>query len=407
MVSSGLSVRSLLCSLLVGSALFASDPADLLSTLQSDSFKLQQEKNSADSGQLEYSWINPVTISYDYSHSNQFDRTQINRSLSVRVDQPIFKSGGIWYAVKYAKATRRVGALTIEAQRRAAIKQAVATLFNIKKSIYQIKKQKLLIENDRIDIERKKEQYLSGDLDSSFLDQAILQKNRDTLALFSLEESLAQLKESFANLSDEDPESVRPPRFSLVDRDIFLKRNIDMAQSSEQILQKEYFNIMTWTRYMPTLSLQGSWVKPYKNGSIYLSSYPSATKSYYVYGFSVSIPIDVTSYHTIESTRADYLKAKLDLSQKRIEAENRYKSVLDRLKVVDRRVQLAKEDRELYVSLVESTKEKVDAGEMTVFDLKTMENSKEIRDIDLKIYDIERQLLLLDLYEKMYDDSIQ
>ncbi|MCF6202036.1 MAG: TolC family protein, partial [Hydrogenimonas sp.] len=241
----------------------------------------------------------------------------------------------------------------------------------------------------------------------SFLDQAILQKNRDTLALFSLEESLAQLKESFANLSDEDPESVRPPRFSLVDRDIFLKRNIDMAQSSEQILQKEYFNIMTWTRYMPTLSLQGSWVKPYKNGSIYLSSYPSATKSYYVYGFSVSIPIDVTSYHTIESTRADYLKAKLDLSQKRIEAENRYKSVLDRLKVVDRRVQLAKEDRELYVSLVESTKEKVDAGEMTVFDLKTMENSKEIRDIDLKIYDIERQLLLLDLYEKMYDDSIQ
>ncbi|MCF6201866.1 MAG: TolC family protein, partial [Hydrogenimonas sp.] len=120
MVSSGLSVRSLLCSLLVGSALFASDPADLLSTLQSDSFKLQQEKNSADSGQLEYSWINPVTISYDYSHSNQFDRTQINRSLSVRVDQPIFKSGGIWYAVKYAKATRRVGALTIEAQRRAA-----------------------------------------------------------------------------------------------------------------------------------------------------------------------------------------------------------------------------------------------------------------------------------------------
>ncbi|WP_457593269.1 TolC family protein [Hydrogenimonas sp.] len=407
MVSNGSNVRWIICSLTLAATLcMAGEHDSLLSVLKQNSFDLQHKKNSADSGQLEYSWINPISIGYDYSHSNQFDRTQVNRSLSVRVDQPIFKSGGIWYAVKYAKASRKVGDLSIEAQRRAMIKQAVASLFNIKKSQYQIKKQKLLIENDRIDIERKKEQYLSGDLDGSFLDQAILQKNRDTMTLFSLEEGLVQMRESFGNLSDMDPDKARLPRFSLVEKERFLKENIDIALGAEQITQKGYFNIMTWTRYMPTLSLQGAWIKPYKNGSIYLSGYPNATKSYYTYGFRLSMPIDITSYHTIESTRADYLRAKVTLDDKRVEAENLYDAVLKRLKVIDKKSALAKEDEALYASLVSSTKEKVAAGEMTLFDLKTMENSKAIRRIDLKIYDIERQLILLDLYEKMYDGSV-
>ncbi len=406
MVSNGSNVRLIVSSLLAATTLFSAEPDDLLSALKKGSFDAQLEKNSADSGQLEYSWINPITISYDYSHSNQFDRTQINRSLSIRVDQPIFKSGGIWYAIKYAKASRKVGELGIELQRKAAIKQAVSTLYNIKKSELQVAKQKLLIANDKIDIERKKEQYLSGDLDGSFLDQAILKKNQDSIALFSIEESMVQLRQNFANFSDMDPDEVEPPKFSLMRKSMFLKENIDIALSSEQIVQKDYFNTMTWTRYMPTLSLQGSFVKPYKNGSIYLSSFPNATKSYYTYGFRISMPIDVTSYHTIESTRADYLRAKIERDDKRREAENLYKAALRRLEVIEKKIELAKEDERLYASLIESTKEKVEAGEMTLFDLHTMENSMSIRKIDIKIYEIEKQLVLLDLYEKIYDGSV-
>ena len=406
MVSNGSNVRLIVCSLLSVTTLFSAEPDDLLSALKKGSFDAQLEKNSADSGQLEYSWINPITLSYDYSHSNQFDRTQINRSLSIRVDQPIFKSGGIWYAIKYAKASRSVGELGIEVQRKAAIKQAVSTLYNIKKSELQVSKQKLLIANDKIDIERKKEQYLSGDLDGSFLDQAILKKNQDSIALFSLEESMVQLRESFKNLSDADPDKIEPPHFTLIEKSTFLKNNIELALAKEQIVQKDYFNTMTWTRYMPTLSLQGSLVKPYKNGSIYLSGFPNATKSYYTYGFRISMPIDVTSYHTIESTRADYLRAKIERDDKKREAENLYKAALKRLEVIEKKIELAKEDERLYASLIESTKEKVEAGEMTLFDLHTMENSMSIRKIDIKIYEIEKQLVLLDLYEKIYDGSV-
>ncbi len=407
MASSASNVPFLICSLLFTITIcFGKEPYTLLSTLKEKSFEFQQRKNAAESSQLEYSWINPITIGYDYSYSNQFDRTQINRSFSVRVDQPIFKSGGIWYAVKYAKASFKVGDLGIESQRKSLIKQAVSSLFNIKKSEYQIDKQKLLVENDRIDIERKKEQYMSGDLDGSFLDQAILQKNRDMMTLFSLQESLALLRKNFADLSDMDPEKVKLPHFSLVEKKRFIDTNIDLALRREQIAQKEYFNILTLTKYLPTLSLQGAWIKPFKNGLIYLSGYPNVAKSYYTYGFRASLPIDITSYHTIESSRVDYLRAKIELSDKKVEAENLYKSVLSRLEVIDKKLALAKEDEDLYTNLVKKTKEKVKAGEMTIYDLKTMENSRSIRQIDQKIYEIERQLVLLDLYEKMYDDSV-
>ncbi|WP_201352967.1 TolC family protein [Hydrogenimonas urashimensis] len=400
----GSKLRWALCSLLAVSVLQAGEADELLSALKRKSLALQHEKNRADSGELEFSWVNAVTLSYTDSRSEQFDTTQRRREFAIVVDQPIFKSGGIWYAVKYAKATRHVGDLLIETQRRQLIKQVVATLFNFKKNAYQIEKQKLMIENDRLDIERKKEQYLSGDLDSGFLDQAILKKNQDTLNLYVLEDTKAQLQKRFDDLSDADPSTIKLPRFTLMDKETFLKNHIDLARQKEEIDQKNYFNTMTWARYMPTLSVQASYVKPYENnyffsgGNVY-----DLTDDYYTYGFRLSMPLDIKSYYTIESTKVDYLNAKVKLSDSRREADNTYVATLKRLKVLDRMIELSKSDEVLYSSLVKSTKEKVDAGEMTMYDLQTMQNSKRIRQLDQKIFDLDKQLVLLDLYEKSYE----
>ena len=171
-----------------------------------------------------------------------------------------------------------------------------------------------------------------------------------------------------------------------------------------EIIQKDYFNIMTWARYMPTVSVQASYVKPYENnffftgGNIY-----DLTDDYYTYGFRVSMPLDIKSYYTIESTKVDYLNARVMLDDKKREADNAYVATLKRLEVLDRMIELSKEDEKLYESLVASTKEKVEAGEMTVYDLETMENSKTIRQLDQKIFALDKQLVLLELYEKSYE----
>ena len=399
--------RWLLCSLAAFSTLGAAEnPDDLLSALKRETLKLQHEKNVADSGQLEFSWINPVTLSYTDSRNDQFDTTQKRREFVVSVDQPIFKSGGIWAAVKYAEATRSVGDLAIEVQRRQLIKQVVATLFNFRKNRYQIEKQKLLIENDRLDVERKKEQYLSGDLDSGFLDQAILKKNQDTLQLYTLQDTKAQLRKQFRDLSDADPETIALPHFSMMDEKSFLAHHIDLMRQRQTITQKDYFNTMTWTRYLPTLSVQASYIKPFENNYYFTGgTLFDLTNPYWSYGFRLSMPLDINSYHTIESTRVDYLNAKVALADKRREAGNMFEATMKRLEVLDRMIALSKEDEALYASLVESTREQVEAGDLTIYDLRTMENSKKIRQLDQKIFELDKQLVLLDLYEKRYDRS--
>ena len=395
MALNDLNLRYVACSLLITTSIYAGEVDGLLSSLKLETLQLKLDKNSNESKKLEHSWINPVMISYSYSTTDQFNESLTNKSLSISVDQPIFKSGGIWYAIKYAKATKKVGELSVELQKRTLIKQVVSTLFNLKKSEYQIKKQKLLIENDKIDIERKKEQFLGGDLDSSFLDQAILKKNQDIMTLYTLQDTKAKLESSFKNLSDLNPSSIDLPRFTLIKKDDFIKNSINLVLAKEQVVQKDYFNTMAWARYMPTLSLQASYIKPYGN----------EFDSYHSYGFRISMPIDITSYRNIQSTKVDYLKAKIEFLDKKREAKNEYDAILKRLSVIDKRLKLAIDDEKLYLSLIKNTKEKVKAGEMTTYDLKTLENSKTMRQIDQKIFDLDKQLVLLELYEKSYKEN--
>ena len=402
--------RWLLCSLLglVGVAQAQEDPEKLLSALKRKSLDLQLQKNAFDSDALEWGWINPIFLRYSDSRNDQFDRTQKSRQFTVTVDQPIFKSGGILAAIKYAGATRSVGDLSVESSKRALIKQVVATLFNFRKNRYQIQKQRLLIENDGLDVLRKKEQYLSGDLDSGFLDQAILKKNRDTMVLYNLQDSRAQLEKRFKDLSDADPATIALPHFKLMDEKRFLLHHIDLVRQKRTTVQKAFFTTMTWSRYLPTVSLQASYIKPFEN-SFFLSGSQIAdvTDSYWTYGFRVSMPIDVNAYAHVESARVDDLHAKTVLLDMRREAADQYQATLKRLKALDRKIALSMEDEKLYGSLVESTKEKVEAGELTEYDLKTMENSRKIRILDRKIYELDKQLVLLDLYEKSYDDTLQ
>ena len=165
---------------------------------------------------------------------------------------------------------------------------------------------------------------------------------------------------------------------------------------------------MTVSRYLPTVSLEASYIKPFENSYYFTGSrLTDLTDPYWTYGFRVSMPIDINAYAHIESARVDDLHAKTVLLDMRREAADQYQAALKRLKVLDRKIALSIEDEKLYSSLVESTKEKVEAGELTEYDLKTMENSRKIRILDRKIYELDKQLVLLDLYEKSYDDTLQ
>ncbi|HFC03477.1 MAG TPA: hypothetical protein ENJ74_01265, partial [Nitratifractor salsuginis] len=92
-------------------------------------FDYQQEANRLQSAVLRKSWVSPIMLNYSETTSTMFlNGHETDRVFNVGIDQPIFKSGGIYYAVKFANAQEGATRTEIRLQRRQLITQAIETL---------------------------------------------------------------------------------------------------------------------------------------------------------------------------------------------------------------------------------------------------------------------------------------
>ncbi len=365
---------------------------ELLSGLKQDIIKNEKKTNELNSDNLEKSWINSIVGSFSYSNSDASGTRQESNTISVTMNQPIFKSGGIYYAIKYANANRDFLRLSTKLNEQTEIKTVLSALYNLKKLDFQIQKQRYMIDNAKIDIIRKKEQYQNGFLDSSYLNQAILSESSLQRSLLDMKSSRLELLRTLKSYSDADISSVSLPRFSLIDKSDFLSKSLLLKQKNAQAIVSNYLKKMTIANYLPTVTFNAGYYNTHDFGS----------KQYTNFGLKISMPLlDLNRGRTIEIKRLEYLKSKMQIQDtKRAESEN-FDLAVKKIKLLEKKVALAKDDLKLYDSLLLSTKDSYKAGEKTIYDVKTLENSKETMSIDVDIFKTEIQLSLLDLYAKM------
>ncbi len=275
----------LLCSLLASSAIYADELGDILSDNKELLFDYQFQSNELESDILSKSWMNPVILQYSRDYSTQIqDATRETGRYSVIVDQPIFRSGGIYYGIKYSQAFRDANIAELKLQKRTMIGDAISILFNLKKTKLEQEKLKYQIKNDIIDIRQKRDSYESGLLDSSFLDQAILKKSQDETALLQLELTLMELKQRFALLSDKDPNTLRLPNLKLMSKTNYSTENLELKRDRLRAEQSDYNQKVTWAKYLPAVSLQGQYTA--LGGDAPLFQPPGLKDEYYNYGFT-------------------------------------------------------------------------------------------------------------------------
>ncbi|WP_345970916.1 TolC family protein [Sulfurimonas sp. HSL1-6] len=382
-----------------------------LSELKRKAFGYDYAKTEEESAKLRDSWIQPALINYTLTRQNPYNErgapeTQ-QESASIAIDQPIFRSGGIYYGIKYAQASRDVGMLTIAQQERTLIKQAVDLLMQIKQSELGIAKQKLQVDNTEINLLQKREQYMSGQLDSGFLNNAIIERNLAKQALLDLQTAQAKLVSAFESISDLDYREAKIPFLASVDEARFMDGTIDLALARQQRAQEGYNKAVTLASYLPSISLQGSynWQKResiiYINGS-YVQSNPSET-SYYSYGLKASMPIDVNSINDYEASRLAYLKSKVTIDDTKRALRSLYEQVVENLRNIDAKIALSRENEALYATLLHDTQEQYGVGLKTQYDVDLLANSRQIEKLSQRSYEIDRQRELLNLYEKLSD----
>lgn len=401
----------ILCSLCCAALLSAeqSPSVAFLSELKEAQFEQEAKKVEYESDKLQRSILEPIWLRYNMTKSNPSDVEQTAQSASVTIDQPIFQSGGMLYALKYAESTRSYGHDSIALQRKKMIKEAVSLLMQIRQAELMLRKQELLIANAAMNVEQKSEQYRSGQLDSTFLDQAIIEQNSLKQASFDIQTNLKILVSTFKTMSDADYKSVPLPTLALAKQDDFIESNLEVRQLQSQREQQRHFKGVTVAKYLPKVNLTAGYFWDSQENLVFgggSSGIPpmSYEQDYYSYGLKVSMPLNVNTFNDIEVTQAEYLKTSLMLTDKKREQIALYERVMHNIENLENKIALAESNRRLYEKLAQESRLLYEAGYKTAYDLQTLENSAKIQRAEVDILTLDRQRELLNLYEKSADD---
>ncbi|SFV54757.1 hypothetical protein MNB_SM-7-648 [hydrothermal vent metagenome] len=168
--------------------------------------------------------------------------------------------------------------------------------------------------------------------------------------------------------------------------------------------QKEknlYARNVTVAKYLPALNLTASYNRDeLKNpSSITIPGASSISTNYYSYGFGISMPLDWNTFRDIESSKIDYLKADIMIEDKKRELISLYEQVEQNLKNIDKKISLAKENYDIYKKLLQDTKKLYKAGYKAKPDVDLLQNSADMAKIDIEIFEMDKQLELLNLYQ--------
>ncbi|NCO00256.1 MAG: TolC family protein [Epsilonproteobacteria bacterium] len=393
----------LACSTLLSAAEKNEKLEEYISQNKKEQFSYDYQKNEAESSKLRDSWIAPLNLQYSYTVSNPYSAEQTSQNAAIKLDQPIFQSGGIYYAIKFAEVSHLYANYSVDAAKRKLVKDAISLLMQIKQLKLKIDKQNLQIKNAEINLELKKEQYLSGQLDSGFLDNAIIERNSVIQALYDIETTKERLISKFQAISDSSYESAQIPHLEVLDKESFLEYNILLNISKSDREKYRYTKNMTIAKYLPKVSITGgyNWSKSEKQ----LFSASDGERDYYDYGVKASMPLSINTFRDVESAKIDFLKSKLVIEDKKRELNALFEQVMQNIDNFDKKRVLSIENRDLYEKLLVDTKNLFTAGYKTKYDVDLLENSVEIQKLDVMIFDIDRQLELLTLYEMYINDK--
>ena len=201
----------------------------------------------------------------------------------------------------------------------------------------------------------------------------------------------------FKSLSDSDYMSITPPTFTMIDKSKYLNSSILLKQQNADRQRAEYLKKMTIANYLPTVSLSAGYYDTDNN--------LDTGDSYSQIGLKISMPlIDINRGRTIEMSQLDYLKSKIQMKDKVLEESNLYQDYVKKIELLNKKINIVSNDAKLYDSLLVSTRELFEAGENTKYDVENLENSKQAMLLDKKIYEIDVQQTLLELYAKMYGE---
>ena len=367
---------------LIAFNLLASDVA-LLRVNKQNILNEQKKEIEANSQKIKYGWISPLNLSTSYSKNDTQDEGVSDTSLNV--NQDVFRSGGIFYAIDYANVKEKNSLTSLALENSSLYKELFLTLLELKKLRLILEQNHFTFLNTEIEVFLKTQRYKAGDVDVTELNRALRDKNAALKIELIAKQAIVEKEIELKKLTDVELRDIKIPTFELSSQERYKKTNylLQVSKLNSELSDKSYK--ITRSSYLPTLRLNGAYGYV-DNPNINFSD------DYYRVGATLSMPLDYNYYSTLQESKAIYLNNKMQIQESNIEEMALYEAGVSKIKNYEAYKVVTKDNIKLYANLIEIIQKALESGLKTGYDLKTLQNTKKIDELELEISDVNIQI---------------
>ena len=176
-----------------------------LSLLHTQKQAIQKEKLNeikASHQNQKYNWVSPLNFSLSKNRSKSASDAAYSTldKASIRFNQDIFRSGGIYYTLSFADTQKSYQLLSLERENVQLYEQIFTTVLTLKHLILQLRQIQYRLKNSEIDVFLKQEQYKTGSVDMTEFNRAIMDKNEQLKQIIKSKESIAKTQKALAKV---------------------------------------------------------------------------------------------------------------------------------------------------------------------------------------------------------------
>lgn len=377
------------------------DNTAFLSPEKQHYFNQQQRQIDFGYEKLRYDWLSPVTLkgSGTYEKSASAGVHDQRYTLSASVAQDLFRSGGITYAIGYADTKHEADTLGLQRDISDLNRQLFNAVLSYRKNALLLEQSELKLKNSKIEIFLKQKQYEAGDIDITLLNNALMNQSSELKNNTAIRFALAQQRLEATKLSDLPIDSITLPTFTLFQKGDFLEEgwNIRYNKALSESMAQQFGQIKS--SYLPKLTLiADSGLQRLDVHELPASNYSG---NYYDAGLQLSIPLSYNGSAATQEAQAAYLKQQALSADTKRQSEALYEQSIAHIDSYRRTISITEENLRSYATLIDATKTAVDAGYKAGYDLQTLQNTRSIEELEIRINELNIQIELASLYSMM------
>ena len=366
-----------------------------LSEQKEELLRLKRQKIREDIDAQKKSWVSPLIFSLSANkNKDAIDMESETKNAGLQWSQDLFRSGGIFYTVEQANALGQANLLSIDREEAGYLKQIYTLQAQIERDTLKRRQNELTLKNSDIDLFIIKAKYKVGSADISELNRATIDRDNARTALIVIKNTLRnEVYELKKLIGHEKIDTLILSDIPLISKTEYIKHQLELLQYEAQDKSDDAAWKIARASYLPKLTF---------NGSFGYSDYQSDAIEYngndYRYGAVLSIPLDINTRATIESSRLQLLQTRTAQLDRRMELEQEYEMRFYTIADYEEKIGVAEEMISMYNELYSFTDNQVKAGFKSTYDLESLGNSLDIQRLEKEIQSYNIEIEKISLY---------